>query len=209
MKSYNDRENSRSLSLSLSLSLPFSPRYWDATDDMTRVSLQHNWPSGRGGETAREQREKRERRINATGYDRHNGLIVADMFSEWGPLPRRARFSVVREYREWHRYRVPREEDRRTMRTRVFVVSLFAANLPRALTCSDSFSIPLFTFFSLSFSLPLSFSFFPYPLSAWSFFPKNALPTVISVINGHPLTTRFILDHRFVSREKDRFRGQM
>lgn len=41
------------------------------------------------------------------------------------------------------------------------------------------------------------------------FFPKNALPTVISVINGRPLTTRFILDHRFVSRGKDRLPGQM
>lgn len=41
------------------------------------------------------------------------------------------------------------------------------------------------------------------------FFPENVLPTVISVINGRPLTTRFILDHRFVSKGKDRLRRQM
>lgn len=124
--------------------------------------------------------------------DRHNGLIVADMFSKWGPLylggVRPGPLSRSR-YRELHDA-VLREEKRRTMRTRVFVVPLFAANLPRALTCSDSSSIPLFTFFPLSFCCRI----------LQPFFPENVLPTVISVINGRPLTTRFILDHRFIDR---------
>lgn len=89
------------------------------------------------------------------------------------------------------------------MRTRVFVVPLFAANLPRALTCSDSSSTPLFTFFRLCLSISLSIA------GTTFFFPENVLPTVISVINGRPLTTRFILDQRFVSKGKDRLWRQM
>lgn len=70
----------------------------------------------------------------------------------------------------------------------------------------DSSSISLFTFFPPF----LSFAFSPPQRCRHDlFFPKNALPTVISVINGRPLTTRFILDRRFVSRGKDRLRGQM
>lgn len=82
------------------------------------------------------------------------------MFSKWGPLY----LSGVRpgplsrsRYRELHDT-VLREEKRRTMRTRVFVVPLFAAN-PRALTCSDSSSIPLFTFF-LSLSIAVFYNLF-------------------------------------------------
>lgn len=60
-----------------------------------------------------------------------------------------------------------------------------------ALTCSERL---------LSLLSPLHFFSFPFPSRRDLFLPKNALPTVISVINGHPLTTRFILDHRFVSR---------
>jgi len=90
-------------------------------------------------------------------------------------------------------------EEQRTMRTRVFVVPLFAANLPRR--------FDLQRLLSLLFPSSLFFSF-PFPSRCDLFLPKNALPTVISVINGRPLTTRFILDHRFVSRPgTDRLRG--
>lgn len=126
--------------------------YWDAMDDMTRVSRTAQLTvQVETEETAREQKKVRESSVYECDRldDRHNGLIVADMFSKWGPLY----LSGVRpgplsrsRYRELHDT-VLREEKRRTMRTRVFVVPLFAANLPRALTCSDSSSIPLFTFF--------------------------------------------------------------
>lgn len=75
------------------------------------------------------------------------------------------------------------------MRTRVFVVSLFVANLPRALTRSP-LQPPSFPSFAQFFLPSLS-------RATTRPFPENALPTVISVINGRPLTTRFIFDRLF------------
>lgn len=98
---------------------------------------------------------------------------------------------------------VLRKEKRRTMRTRVFVVPLFAANLRRVLWPAATpllFPSSLFSSFFLSLSFHCRYNLF---------FPENVLPTVISVINDRPLTTRFILDHRFVSKGKDRLPRQM
>lgn len=76
--------------------------------------------------------------------------------------------------------------------------------------CSQSaacFDLQRLLFYSPLHFFPLSF---PLRCRHHLFFsPKNALPTVINVINGRPLTTRFILDQRFVSRGEDRLRGQM
>jgi len=70
--------------------------------------------------------------------------------------------------------------------------------------CSQSaacFDLQRLLFYSpLHFFLPLFFSL--RRRHYLFFFPKNALPTVISVINGRPLTTRFILDHT------DLYRGE-
>jgi hypothetical protein len=77
------------------------------------------------------------------------------------------------------------------MRTRVFVVAVVCSQSAASRFDLQRLLSPLLS--------PLHFFFpFPFPSRGDLFLPKNALPTVISVINGRPLTTRFILDQRFV-----------